>query len=324
MQAGSNSNPLGIDVSAWNTIVDFTTLKASVRFAFIRATYGTSIQDRKLAQHVQGFKSVGIPIGAYHFAIPAGHTENELTASAKAQADYFLAALQKVGGVQQFELAPVLDIEDNSNHLTPDELQTWIQAWFNAVEAVSQRPSILYTYPAFWQEQMGNRKVFGNHPLWIAAYGVTKPGDIGGWTTWTFWQFSDKVTLPGISGSVDRDECAGSLTLALVTPSPTALKRGDQGLAVKSLQEELNTLGVSPPLAVDGDYGPATEQAVRAFQKAHGLVVDGIAGTQTLSTIHELLVARTQATRSSSSTPEDPGKALGMANAQIKSLQGQC
>lgn len=45
------------------------------------------------------------------------------------------------------------------------------------------------------------------------------------------------------------------------------------------LQYSLNRLGATPPLKVDGITGAATRTAVRAFQKANGLKVDGVAGT---------------------------------------------
>jgi len=38
-------------------------------------------------------------------------------------------------------------------------------------------------------------------------------------------------------------------------------------------------------LAVDGDFGPKTEQAVIDFQKQHGLKTDGIAGSKTLGAL---------------------------------------
>lgn len=55
----------------------------------------------------------------------------------------------------------------------------------------------------------------------------------------------------------------------------------DTGAKVKTLQSHLDKLGYS--LSVDGIYGKATENAVKAFQLANGLVVDGVAGKATLS-----------------------------------------
>ena len=61
----------------------------------------------------------------------------------------------------------------------------------------------------------------------------------------------------------------------------TLLKRGSRGAAVRALQELINRAVGAPAVKVDGDYGPATEQAVKAAQQRLGLVVDGIAGPQT-------------------------------------------
>lgn len=51
-------------------------------------------------------------------------------------------------------------------------------------------------------------------------------------------------------------------------------------LAVRSLQRRLAGLGYAPG-PIDGRYGPLTEQAVRRFQAAHGLIVDGVDGPVT-------------------------------------------
>lgn len=53
------------------------------------------------------------------------------------------------------------------------------------------------------------------------------------------------------------------------------IKLGSKGEDVKFLQQ---TLGISP---VDGDFGPKTEAAVKAFQKSKGLTADGIVGRYT-------------------------------------------
>jgi N-acetylmuramoyl-L-alanine amidase len=60
------------------------------------------------------------------------------------------------------------------------------------------------------------------------------------------------------------------------------------------LQAWLNAAGAKLP--VDGDFGPATETAVEAFQSAHGLVPDGIVGSQTRTALKQAI------------TPAKPGK----------------
>lgn len=60
---------------------------------------------------------------------------------------------------------------------------------------------------------------------------------------------------------------------------------GDSGEAVSALQYMLSVISafydVIPPVQVDGTFGPATDAAVRAFQQAAGLTVDGIVGEKT-------------------------------------------
>ena len=59
------------------------------------------------------------------------------------------------------------------------------------------------------------------------------------------------------------------------------LKNGARGNAVRAVQGILNSRGQS--LAVDGSFGPATLSAVKSFQKARGLEVDGVVGDVTWS-----------------------------------------
>ena len=55
--------------------------------------------------------------------------------------------------------------------------------------------------------------------------------------------------------------------------------------SISWIQARLNALGAAPPLAVDGDLGPATIAAVKAFQAQHNLAADGIVGPETLGAL---------------------------------------
>lgn len=59
----------------------------------------------------------------------------------------------------------------------------------------------------------------------------------------------------------------------------TLIKRGSQGPAVRYCQERLVAKGF--PVAVDGDFGAATQAAVKQFQASEGLKADGIVGDAT-------------------------------------------
>ena len=65
------------------------------------------------------------------------------------------------------------------------------------------------------------------------------------------------------------------------------LKRGMKGVPVKRLQEKLG-------ITADGDFGPATQKAVKDYQSANGLAVDGIAGPDTFTHmgLYELVLLR--------------------------------
>lgn len=66
------------------------------------------------------------------------------------------------------------------------------------------------------------------------------------------------------------------------TVNVSVLKKGSKGEAVKALQILLIGNGFScGSYGADGDFGAATEEAVRKYQKAKGLSVDGIVGPAT-------------------------------------------
>ncbi len=65
--------------------------------------------------------------------------------------------------------------------------------------------------------------------------------------------------------------------------SASAFRVGDQGSEVAEIQGELSNLGYD--VSADGDFGPATAEAVKAFQESIGLEADGLVGETTYSAL---------------------------------------
>ena len=83
------------------------------------------------------------------------------------------------------------------------------------------------------------------------------------------------------------EEPAAEAAAATAAPVFETLRKGDKGEGVRLMQEALINLGYLSGKS-DGTYGDGTVQAVRAFQKANGLTVDGTAGNDTLQKLYSV------------------------------------
>lgn len=100
------------------------------------------------------------------------------------------------------------------------------------------------------------------------------------------------IATPDPSGFITPTATWGGGVISLtvspsVAPSPTSsvLKLGSQGPAVRSLQQRLRDLGYLKGSA-DGDFGSATDAALKQFQTRNKLTSDGIAGPATLNRLN--------------------------------------
>lgn len=84
---------------------------------------------------------------------------------------------------------------------------------------------------------------------------------------------------------------------------------GDTGPDVVAVQESLREFGYV--VKVDGKYGPRTARAVRHFQRASGLLADGIAGPVTSRALNGPVRATQPAVRVNPPLPPPPPPATG-------------
>ena len=109
-------------------------------------------------------------------------------------------------------------------------------------------------------------------------FGLTSDGVVGR-TTWNkLYEVYNDIANRLLSSSLRPGEYPG------------ILRRGSSGTAVRELQFYLYLLSAYessiPAVGIDGSFGAATENAVRAYQRFAGLTVDGIVGRTTWESLY--------------------------------------
>jgi lysozyme len=187
----------GIDVSNWQGVIDWLQVRAAgKRFVIAKASEGVGYQDRSYDRNKAGAMAQGLAFGAYHFARP----ENDPVA----EADWFI----EVAGYRRGMIIPALDLERTGGR-SPASLTSWTKAWLQRVYERLGVRAMIYTSPSFWRQNLDNTAWFANHGyaiLWAAHW--ERPGPsvaASNWAgrSWTFWQYSNTGTVPGIDGYVD-------------------------------------------------------------------------------------------------------------------------
>ena len=144
--------------------------------------------------------------------------------------------------------------------------QTW-----NAL--VGSKSSQAYSWPDVGQGASGENVYSIQLMLQAHGYSLSIDGSFGPQTASTVKAFQSAHGL-GVDGIVGPQ----TWPVLIVTTN-----QGSSGSAVVALQRQLNAHGAS--LSADGQFGPATETAVKNYQSSQKLSVDGVAGQQTWSSL---------------------------------------
>lgn len=194
----------GIDVSSWQGNVDWNYWwNQGMRFAYVKATEGTSYTNSYFAQQYNGSYNRGYIRGSYHFALPN-------KSSGATQADYFIS--HGGGWSRDGKTLPgALDIEFNPYGstcygLSQSAMRSWIASFTSRYKYRTGRDAVIYTNRNWWIQCTGDTGQFGStNPLWIANYSTSTPPLPAGWSYYTFFQYtSSPLDKNKFNGAYDR------------------------------------------------------------------------------------------------------------------------
>ena len=147
-----------------------------------------------------------------------------------------------------------------------------VQFWLKIAHTVYSRLNDLTVDGTFGAATTAAVKRFQTY------FGLTSDGVVGR-TTWNkLYEVYNDIANKLLSSSLRPGEYPG------------ILRRGSSGTAVRELQFYLYLLSAYessiPAVGIDGSFGAATENAVRAYQRFAGLTVDGIVGQATWESLY--------------------------------------
>lgn len=293
---------LGADASRYQLDLDFDRLVADgVRYIIIKATQGMGV-DPKFERNRSEAAKRGMMAFAYPFLQPS---------DTDAVIEHFLDVTDG--------MVPALDWEQAGTPASD------VERWMDLSEARLGRDGLAYYgkwppqpvtaritgWPRWLPQYSGNDSAPCSLPIW--AGNAPEPAD---WSkTALIWQYTGTGRLPGVAPQIDLNriacpldvlqrwhdtgsfgelpEVAPALAKPIPATTPTSPALGSRDLHlhstgpdVRELQRRLIALGYPVGASLDdGDYGPATVSAVKAFQVAHNLVSDGWVGNATAAAL---------------------------------------
>jgi peptidoglycan DL-endopeptidase LytE len=136
------------------------------------------------------------------------------------------------------------------------------------------------------------------------------------------FQASVHLTPTGIVDKATYEKLKSSVSTSQLS---NVLKIGAKGESVSVLQRHLKTLGYFTYPNITGYYGSVTAEAVKRFQQAYGLKVDGVVNSQTLKKIQEAVQRKNKPQsapkQNEKGTNSSPVLKLGAKGKEVSQLQ---
>ncbi|MDD4529704.1 MAG: GH25 family lysozyme [Bacteroidales bacterium] len=185
----------GIDVSSHQDEIEWERVSNdNIKFCFIKATEGKDFVDKRYKENYIGARENNILIGAYHFF--------RFGSSGKEQAQNFI----KNVAIEHLDFPPVLDVERHGNYFSfykTNQIRVEIKNYLQEIERLYSIKPIIYTNLDGYQKYIEG--YFPQYEIWICKI-CSEPQN----HHWSFWQYSHKGEVSGISTKVDLNTFNGS------------------------------------------------------------------------------------------------------------------
>ncbi len=196
LSPASSLNYEGIDVSNWQGYIDYEEVKNDgIDVVYIKASQGTNIKDAYFDINYENAKANGLSVGFYHY-LTATNTEE-----ATEEANFFVSVIS--GKTPDCKL--VLDYETFGG-VSTEEINLIARTFMERVEELTNKDIILYSDLSNATSTF-DTSLAQDYELWIAYYEDRNNllNIQTSWNTYIGIQYTDRGTVNGINGNVDRD-----------------------------------------------------------------------------------------------------------------------
>ena len=261
----------GIDVSAWQGIIDWKAVKAAgIQFALIKAGGSDDgiYTDSKFERNYEQCKAYGIPVGAYWFVGKNFTTESD----GVADAERFLKLLKG----KQFEYPVYLDLEpplkaSNRKYNTDAAI-----AFCEYLEKAGYYVGVYGSTYSTFQSLVDDSRLT-SYAHWVAQYA----NSCTYWDNYGIWQYTSDGWVNGIGGRCDMNYCYVDYPSRIKSKGLNGFKKSGSASSGKTTKPKADTLAL---LKVDGDFGQISVRMLQRMLNSEinaGLDVDGVLGPLT-------------------------------------------
>ena len=183
----------GIDVSRYQSRVDWQAVASSKQFAILRVASSNSTGvyiDPYFERNIAGAHAAGLRVGAYYYT----YARSDEAVISEVQ-----AVLDALEG-NQLEYPVFVDVEESRlQGLGRGEITRLVRFAMDILDQRGWYPGF-YTYTSYAQSYL-DTAALAAYPLWIADY----RGYVGYQGAYQMWQYASTGRVSGISGNVDLD-----------------------------------------------------------------------------------------------------------------------